>query len=254
MKLTFLGTGDFYPRSLGHNSALLEWEGTRLAIDFPASNAPSLERLGLGLHDVPNVFLSHLHEDHINGIQQFAYWHEIHSRMTGTGRKPRLFIASNLLDDLWSAVRPGLSLTTGGVRELDHYFDLHIIDSGHPAFELDGVSFECIRTDHVPSMVSYGPLAKPYFYFSCDSKADPPLLASVAPEIERIFHDCHLWDLKIEAHASLEDIRALPPEIQAKTVLMHYNYLYETPESRRKFEETVQIKLASPLETFTFTS
>ncbi|MCZ8511103.1 MBL fold metallo-hydrolase [Paenibacillus filicis] len=252
MNLTFLGTGDFYPRSLGHNSALLEWNDTRLMIDCPASNASALERLGLGLHEVTNMFVTHLHEDHINGIQQFAYWHEIHRRMHGNDAKPSLYIVSDLIGDLWSSVRSGLSLTTGGVRELEHYFELRLIDSEDPVFELSGVRFECVRTRHVPSMVSYGLWAKPYFHFSGDALADSDLLGRIEPAVERIFHDCHLWDLTIASHASLADLRSLPEPVRRKLVLMHYNYNYETAESREAFERREGLPLAAPLQSFAF--
>lgn len=252
MKLTFLGTGDFYPRSLGHNSALLEWNGHRLAIDFPASNAYAIERLGLSLEDVPNVFISHLHEDHINGIQQYAYWHDIYNQMHKRDNKPNLYIASDLIDELWQTVRSGLSKTTKGERTLHDYFNVHAIPVPDGTFELGGITFQIVKTQHVPAMSTYGIVAEPYFYFSCDARVDEVFLSSISREVYTIFHDCHLWDLRIQSHASLQDIKSLSPEIQSQIVLMHYNYNYETEESRQQFTEKERIRLASPLASYTF--
>ena len=77
MKITFLGTGDMFSVEQYHNSMLAEFGGTHLVIDFPESNARALKEYGFPMTDIHNVFITHLHEDHINGVQMLGYYAQI---------------------------------------------------------------------------------------------------------------------------------------------------------------------------------
>lgn len=245
MKLTFLGVGDAFGAELGHNSVFLEFEETNLFIDFPATNRKFLRKLGKDLDVVENVFITHLHEDHINGIQQLAYYHQIMTK-----RKPNLYIYQGLLDDFWDTVKAGLGKTTKGRRFLDDYFNIHPIDNGK--FQIGNQIFEIARTNHVLGMDSFGLLAEPFFYFSGDSNVDEPILKFVSNKVQKIFHDCHLWDLQIDSHASLNNIKELPHYVKEKIVLMHYHDGYADEPIRLNFEKRENIQLAQKCKTYNF--
>jgi ribonuclease BN (tRNA processing enzyme) len=253
MKLTFLGTGDFYPRTLGHNSALLEFEDTNLVIDFPASNAASLEKIGIDIGRIKNVFISHLHNDHINGLAQFADYAKIYKARGLIDKKPTLWVPHTLINGLWESMKHGLGTTYNGPAVIEDYFDLEVVNTDIGGdFYIGSQVFSICRTTHIPNMYSYGIYCKDKFYFSCDSIIDNDLLSELAPKVKTIFHDCHLWDLNIPAHASLVEICALDIDIQLKIVLMHYNYNYEFKEQRNEFERQYGIMLAEPLSNYYF--
>lgn len=246
MKLTFLGTGDAFARKQGHNSVLLEIGNTLTMIDCPSSNRHSLSKMKKELSDVKHVIVTHLHEDHINGIQQFAYFHEIVVK-----QKPHLYIHEGLVNGLWETVKQGLHYTTKGKKELKDYFVIHSLKENEE-FKIEGIPFQFIQTNHVPDMLSFGVLSSERFYFSADSNVDLDFLNKIHSKIDTIFHDCHLWDLKIDSHASLEDILSLPEEIKKKVVLMHYHDGYANFFKRKTLEYKTKIPLAYPFKTYFF--
>ncbi len=246
MQLTFLGTGDFLPDRSGHNSAFIEWNNTYLFIDFPATNRQSLKKLGFDLNIVEHLFITHLHEDHINGLQQLAHYKTI----LGKG-KTNLYIAEDLVEGLWNTLKEGLGLSTNGPKKLEDYFHVTLVRP-EEEFYIAGQSFRIIRTDHIPQMISYGLLAEPYFYYSGDSIVNEALLHSL--NVHTIFHDCHMWDLPILSHPSLQEIKALDSSLTKKMILMHYHSGYDTEEAKLRIERKEKIRLARPLYSYKFSS
>lgn len=245
MKLIFLGTGDFLPDESGHNSAFIEFNNTNLFIDFPATNRKSLLDLGKDLNNVNNVFITHLHEDHINGLQQLAHYNTI------INKKVNLYIAEKLLDGLWSSLKEGLRYSYNGDKVLEDYFNVIVIKE-NIAFEIAGQEFFAIPTNHMPEMITYGVLAQPFFYYSGDSNVDNDFLEVIKDQVQMIFHDCHLWDLEIKSHASLEDIKKLKDDIKKKIVLMHYHSGYDPDALKNTFEKRENILLARKLKEYNF--
>jgi hypothetical protein len=141
--------------------------------------------------------------------------------------------------------------TTDGERTMSDYYDVVPLPDGG-SFELGGVTFETFRTKHVPGMVSSGLMAKSYFYYSADSTLDRELVERTAPDVQLIFHECHMHDLVIKSHTSLEDLEQLPPEVRQKTVLMHYHDEYANDAKRAAFnrEHADDLRMAGTLESF----
>lgn len=244
MKVTFLGCGDGFSIEQGHNSALLAFADTNLCIDFPESNHLGLHQLGMKLNQIEHIFITHLHEDHVNGLQKLALYHRVYpGRM-----KPKLYVPAGLKDDLWQILRHGLELTTRGKRVLEDYFDVECVDN---AFTVAGVKFELVPTLHVPDMLSYGLLCKPYFYFSGDTRLDENYIRSIADEVQTIYHECHMQDDQLPSHTSLEELLTLSETIQAKMTLMHYVDDYLEPKLREKFHQQYRFRLAEPLLEYT---
>lgn len=244
MKLTFLGTGDFLPDQSGHNSAFIEFNNTNLFIDFPATNRKGLLEIGKDLNSVENLFITHLHEDHINGIQQLAHYGLI------SNKKVNLYIAEKLLDGLWLSVREGLRYSYNGDKVLEDYFNVIVIKE-NIAFEIAGYEFFAIPTNHIPEMVTYGLLSRPFFYYSGDSNVNGEFLEIIEDQVRMIFHDCHLWDLEIKSHASLDDIKKLNSKIKEKIVLMHYHSGYDPENLKNLFEKREKIQIARRLKPYT---
>lgn len=245
MKLTFLGTGDAFATSQGHNSVLLEFEETNLCIDFPSTNRESLIKLNKELGDIKNLFISHVHEDHINGFQQLAHFHSI-----VTKEKPNLYANETVMEMLWETAK-GLQSPSKGKNSLEDYFNVIKLKENE-TFKIGKEVFQIVKTDHMIDMPSYGLINKGNFYFSCDSNLDELLLRKINKDVKKIFHDCHMWNLKIDSHASLEDLKTLPIEIQDKIILMHYQDGFARENVKEEFNKKSNMKLATKLEIFEF--
>ncbi|GFZ83163.1 MBL fold hydrolase [Paenibacillus marchantiophytorum] len=243
MKITFLGCGDGFSVEQGHNSALLTFGDTNLCIDFPESNHWGLHQLGMQLNQIEHIFITHLHEDHVNGLQKLALFHKVYPGKV----KPRLYIPIGLKDDLWQILRHGLELTTRGKRVFEDYFDLVAVEN---EFEIAGVRFELIQTLHVLDMLSYGLLCKPYFYFSGDTRLDAGYLLQISEEVQTIYHECHMQDDQLPSHTSLEEVLTLPETIQKKMILMHYVDDYVQSSARQVFHDKHLVRLAEPLRAY----
>lgn len=244
MKLTFLGAGDMFAIDQGHNSALIEFNDSNLVIDFPETNYRALRALGKDLIDVQNVFITHLHEDHINGLQLLGNYSRVYSET-----KPGLFVHSSLINQLWQTLQTGMEPSSAGPKKLNDYFNIHIVDD---QFEIDGVLFKPVRTHHLQGMISHGLLCSPNFYYSSDCALDTELLLSFSGRVKTIFHECHLQNDVIKSHTSLEEIIELPQDVRNKIVLMHYEDTYTNPEIREAFEERTGLKIAGPLSVYEF--
>lgn len=242
MQIKFLGTGDMFSFEQDHNSAMIEHEDARLIIDFPESNSKVLHKLGIPLSDVRDVFITHLHDDHINGLQQLGYYAQVFG-----DHKPTLYIHEQFVDPLWRTLEPGMKYTVGGEKSLEDYFHIVPLQEGTP-FTIGGITYEMTRTEHVPGMISCGLLARGYFYYSGDATMDRDLLLDIDQDVKIILYECHMQDVTIGSHTSLGDIQALPESIQRKTLLMHYHDGYANREVRERFNQESLAKLAHPLE------
>ncbi|NEW04612.1 MBL fold metallo-hydrolase [Paenibacillus sp. SYP-B3998] len=240
MKVTFLGCGDGFSVLQGHNSAILAFNGTNLAIDFPESNHYALHQMNMTLNQIEHIFITHLHEDHMNGLQKLALFHRVYPGRT----KPKLIVPIGLKEDLWQCLRHGLELTTRGKLTFEDYFDIECVDS---EFIVEGVKFELVRTLHVPDMLSYGLVCKPFFYFSGDTRFDESYIRRIADEVQTIYYECHMQDDQLPSHTSLAELLTLPETIQEKLVLMHYVDDYLEPNLREPFHAKMKVRLAEPV-------
>ncbi|MBD0381831.1 MBL fold metallo-hydrolase [Paenibacillus sedimenti] len=240
MLVTFLGCGDGFSVLQGHNSALFEFDETNLCIDFPESNHLGLHRLGMQLNQIENIFITHLHEDHINGLQKLALFHRVYPGKT----KPKLFVPAGLKDDLWQCLRHGLELTTRGKLAFEDYFDIVCVEE---RFMIAGFTFELVQTLHVPEMLSYGIVCKPHFYFSGDTRLEERFILDVAGEVRTIYHECHMQDDHLPSHTSLDELLTLPEAVQEKLILMHYVDDYLDWGTREEFHAKHKVRLAEPL-------
>src|SRR5215813_8474415 len=69
MKLTFIGTGSAFTMDNFQSNMLLEDSGKRLLIDAGGDVRFALAKVGLGAKDIDALYISHLHADHIGGIE-----------------------------------------------------------------------------------------------------------------------------------------------------------------------------------------
>lgn len=231
MQATFVGTGDAFSRRYGHTNVLVEAGDVRLMIDFGHLAPQRLEALGCSLDRLTHVVISHIHADHIGGLEELAFLtHFVHRR------RPKLLMAHGLAELLWEhSLRGGLEMVADGAGTAEHcnllsFFDVGELEEGWQS--LGSIGIRPFRTDHVPGKDSWGFVVRDeatgdQMIFGCDTRT--PHAELLARPLEDdfargpIFHDCQLERGGASAiHVPLDEIQ-YPPQVQSRVVLVHYS-------------------------------
>ena len=230
MNITWNGTGSAWSTHWGNSSAVVESGGKRLLIDCGHTVPGRLQAMQLSLRDLDAVFISHLHGDHIYGLEEWGFRNMLQWQI-----RPTMFIPETLPDRLWNNV---LSGTMGQVCEcsceLEDYFDVVPLRVGVP-HRWEELTLDIQPVPHVPNAVSYGlklTEGRASVGFTCDTLAvaDPWFFADTAC----VFHDCTFKPLFANTvHSHFEQLREYPAEFRERLYLVHYD-----DDIRQKREQT----------------
>lgn len=229
MKITFIGTGSAFTVGSGnyHSNMLLQSSsGKNLLLDCGSDARLSLFELGFGYKDIHDVYVSHLHADHVGGLEWLAF----STKFSEEGLpKPLLHISEDLVDGLWEKVLSGgLSSLPEKKAKLSSYFSIDQIPVGHP-FQWEGIEFYLIKTLHTMSDKIYQPCYGLLFaihgkkiFITTDTQFTPEFLQNTYEEADLIFHDCETAVIHSECHSHFSDLKTLDPKIKEKMWLYHY--------------------------------
>ena len=203
----------------------------RLMIDFGHLAPQRLEDLGHSLGSLTHVAISHIHADHIGGLEELAFLSRFVHR-----KKVRLLTPGNLRHLLWEhSLRGGLEMVADEEGrpehcDLDTYFDVRELTDGWQT--IDAVRIRPFRTDHVPGKDSWGFVVEDAasggrMIFGCDTRVRHPQLEQQPLHDDfahgPIFHDCQLAGGGASTiHVPLAEVH-YPPEVQERLVLVHYS-------------------------------
>ncbi|MFX3633403.1 MAG: MBL fold metallo-hydrolase [Candidatus Pristimantibacillus sp.] len=216
MKIQMLGTGSAFAKKYDNNNALIRYNDYKLLLDCGITLPRALHNAGHSFQDLDAVLISHIHADHVGGLEEYAF-----QMMFLYGKKPVLYIASTLIEPLWEQTLRG-GLTQEQLQSLDDFFDVRPLEEGVHNELYPGLTVKLIKTDHIAGKNSYSFLFNKRFFYSADMKFNGELLKRVVDEgVETIFHDCQLQSPGV-VHASLDELLTLPEPIQNKLWLMHY--------------------------------
>ncbi|WP_028611183.1 MBL fold metallo-hydrolase [Paenibacillus harenae] len=216
MHIRMVGTGSAFAKKFDNNNALLEQDGCCLLIDCGITLPKALYQMGLAFPEIDAVLISHIHADHVGGLEEFAF-----QMMFKYNRKPVLFIADTLIEPLWEHTLRG-GLTQDPLNKLEHFFDVRPIIANTETELFPGLRVKLLPTKHIPNKPSYSFLFNDRFFYSADMRFDKELLLRLADGgVQTIFHDCQLEEPGV-VHASLNELLTLPESVQKKTWLMHY--------------------------------
>lgn len=228
MRLTFLGTGSAFV--VGDNfqsNCLIELDNKKkLLIDCGTDARHSLFAHGLTYHDIDNVFISHLHNDHAGGLE----WLGLTRKFDSSCEAATLHISDKLVKALWETILSG-SMRTLEEKEADihDFFKVSLINE--PAtFEWSSIQFQLIKTKHyfsnhqqVPSYGLFFTVNGQTVFYTSDTQFTPELLMPYFKKADIIFHDCEVATQKSGVHANYEDLITLDEDIKAKMWLYHYS-------------------------------
>jgi ribonuclease BN (tRNA processing enzyme) len=244
-ELQFIGTGSAFCLENWQSNALLTVEADNgeihtLLIDCGGDARHALREAGFSHLDVDAVYVSHVHADHVGGIEWLAFTRYFDPRSTD---RPYAIGNHRVLSDLWfNTLRGGLSSLEGQEPCLDTYFvDLSLADNQQ--FVFNGLVIEPLRVVHIMNnrelMPSYGLMmympGGQRVFFTTDAQHAPKQIAHFYDRADIIFHDCETLYLRDDdgipnfetpiqsgVHAHLEELCTLPQDTRTKMWLYHY--------------------------------
>ena len=229
MKLTFIGSGSAFTMSNFQSNMLLEDSGKRLLIDCGGDARHALAAVGLGANDVDALYVSHLHADHIGGIEWLGF-----SRYFGNALKPDLYVNERLSHALWDhSLRGGMASHQGVILTLDHFFTpVHRIPI-NGSFRWGHTDCRLVQTVHYMDgyeiVPSYGLLLRidnnpgaGEVFLTTDTQFAPNQIMDFYRRASVIFQDCETSPYKSGVHAHYTELVTLPDDVRAKMWLYHY--------------------------------
>jgi len=227
MQLTFLGTGSAFCLKNYHPNYLIETNNKRMLIDAGGDIRFSLLNAGYSYKDIQAIYITHLHNDHIGGMEFLA----ISTYFDKKCKPIDLFCHKILVDELWfNSLKGGLSSIQGKSLSLQDYFNITTRATGEQ-FMWEGLQFEIIQSIHIfngfstmPTfgLIIYDPQTDKTIFHTSDTQFIPELFLKYYQKADMIIQDCETSTLKSSVHAHYDDIKTLDPSIKAKMFLWHY--------------------------------
>ena len=229
MKLQFIGTGSAFTVGVGNyqsNMLLKSDTGRTLLLDCGTDVRLSLYELGLTYRDIDDVYISHLHSDHVGGLEWLGFSSKYDPRCT----KPIMYINEFICDDLWHHVLAGgMGALQGGTGKLETFFTVRRLKR-KGSFIWQGTEFNQIETVHLVNETVITPSFGLAFvvnghktFLTTDTQFTPDHFSAAFSEADLIFHDCEILKMRTGVHANYQDLKTLDRKIKAKMWLYHYN-------------------------------
>ena len=274
MTLRVLGAGAAFSRRYGTTCSMLALPGgERWLIDCGRQAPEQLAAAELGWDDITGQLVTHVHGDHVYGLEEFAFVRyyiggsAVRSIIKG-GPRPVLAAHSAVLGELWEVLGPSLRYRTAAdgqpvVGRLEDYFDVLSPGSVEPARQSVWNHAETYRSGELAVVaretrhVHGKPSASFEFdlpgtagriaWWSGDSVVDAELLQRLEPRTSIFFHDCTFTEFPGQVHGLFSDFEKLAPALRRKIVLMHHE---DDIERYRAKAEALGFRLALPGDVF----
>ncbi|RME83486.1 MAG: MBL fold metallo-hydrolase [Zetaproteobacteria bacterium] len=214
--LQFIGTGDSESLRFYNTNALITRNGKHLLVDCGWTAKRALHERGLRICDIDGVFVTHVHGDHVFGLERFGF----ESRYVYRGHRIKLYLHESVLGPLWDeCLRGCMGYSSDGENAIEDFFDVRIVET---TFSWEGIDFEIFPTTHTPGKPSFGVRAPRRFTFTSDTNAIPDL-PEIAKEDPYVFHDLYLSGPSHPAHATPEELMDAYPETLLRRIwAVHY--------------------------------
>lgn len=222
-EVTALGVGDTFSEHHHTASLLFTCDGFNLAIDCPDRYRGVLKKLSpcagrrLLLEDVEHFFITHVHGDHMNGLEGVAFY-----KRFAEGKRLKLHATPEVREVIWDQrLRAPMEQLWDGssMRSLgfDDYFDFTQTPWQKP-FAIGPFEITLRRTQHhVPTAAMLVRAQGRTFGYSSDTAFDPELIEFLSAA-DVIVHETNLGP----AHTAYADLLTLPAAIRERMKLIHY--------------------------------
>lgn len=219
------GVGDAFSLIHWGTHFLVRKNGFVLAVDCPDSFRRALRANGfvndagdpLDVGDIDAMILTHLHGDHVNGLEMAACYQRFYG-----DHLLKLYTHQEVAEQLWPRrIEASLGVLWDGEvfhkQQLADFLEIEVVPWGEPV-TIGPFTVETRPTKHhltaMAMRISDGEATLGY---SCDTAYDEGLIAWLEP-CELIIHESSLGP----AHTPLERLVALPEAIREKLLVAHY--------------------------------
>jgi len=246
MKIIFAGTGSAFTMENYQTNTVIQRNGKNLLIDAGMDIRFSLRDVGMSHKDIDALYITHLHSDHVGGVEWLAFITFFDPSVT---KKVKLYGNSDLIYDMWNnTLQGGLASIQARQMHLEDYFDVNPIlpNSG---FEWEGIQFEIVQSVHIMNkyaiVPSYGLMIKDpdsglTFYYTGDTQFNPNQIMDFYKQSDVIIQDCETYPFKSGVHANFLDLVTLDEDIKAKMMLTHYQDKILDTEQFGKWKATAE--------------
>lgn len=250
MKITVVGCGNAFSAENFNQSFLVEEDGRKMLIDCGYQVPKALAFQNIDFKTIDDIYISHLHADHIGGLEYFAFlrydWQK--KPRKAPENAPRLIGNVHLLENLWEkSLRGGLESMEGFVSTINTFFQTLPIEPNE-SFVWQGWTVNLIQQIHIMSgsviMPSFGIMfskeGHKSVYFVTDSQhCSPRQIEDFYTAADVIFQDCECVGVNMKekkyifgsgVHANYAQLAGwesansikLSSEIKGKMWLSHY--------------------------------
>jgi ribonuclease BN (tRNA processing enzyme) len=227
MQIQFLGVSSALTVGYGNfqtNMLLNSRSGKRLLIDCGCDVRHALHELGYTHSDLDAVYISHLHSDHVGGLEWLGF-----SKLFIEKTRIPLYISPDQREILWNNVLSGgMSTLEEQNSSLDTFFEVMPFSSLE--FKWENINFTLVKVVHNYSncelLPSYGLFinnGSHKVFISTDTRFTPELLAPFYEQADLIFQDCEISTFHSNQHAHYNQLKTLNPNIKKKMWLYDYN-------------------------------
>jgi len=223
--------------------------GERWLIDCGRQAPDQLWAKGLTWWDIDGQLVTHVHGDHVYGLEDFALMRHYGGPNMGPsilagGSRPRMIAHSAVLAETWEFLSPSLRYRTDATGKAvngtlqDYFASVAPTRVEAPrrerwnhseTFEVEGLRLTARETHHIPEKPSVSleiwldEKGERIAWWGGDTTVDRDYLVALEPKTTVFFHDCTFLDQTGYVHGAFSELRQLPLSVRQKTILMHHD-------------------------------